>query len=305
MRVLVTGGTGMLGRQVVWRLVEAGYVVRVLSHQAAKVDVPEGVEWVRANLRTGAGLPVAVDGVAAVVHAATRFPLRGEEKLPSVDVGGTRALLEAARAAGVAHIVYVSIVGIDHFPGFAYYRWKRQAEELVRASDLAWTIVRATQFYPFIGALADALLRLPVVPVPARARLQPVAVSDVAAYLVEQVAVGPSHALREVVGPEVKSAAEFVREFARVRGIRRVVLPLPVPFRFGAALRHGALTSSTASRGTHTWMDWLQSGERERDIAEYWARLRAMRDENPAGSGAQRRPGERDLHLASAEQGGR
>lgn len=279
MRVLVTGGTGMLGRQVVRRLREAEHTVRVLSHREASGEMPPGIEWARADLAAGTGLREAVDGVDAIIHAATRFPMRGEAKLPSVDVEGTRALLAAARAAGVSHILYVSIVGIEHFPGFAYYRWKLRGEELVRESGVPWTIVRAAQFYPFIGALADMVLRLPVAPVPAGARLQPIAAADVATYLVERVEDGPSRRTHEVVGPEVHLAADLARSFARARGRHRVVLPVPVPARFGAALRSGALTSSRGTRGRLTWAEWLRSDAREREVGEYWGRLREMRTE--------------------------
>lgn len=285
MRVLVTGGSGMLGRQVVRELRSAGQTVRVLSHRAAgDGDVTAGIEWARGELASSVGLREAVAGVDAIVHAATRFPMRSQRKLPSVDVDGTQALLRAASEAGVAHLLYVSIVGIEHVPRFTYYRRKLQAEEMVRTGSVPWSIVRATQFYPLAGTYADAALRLPIALVPAETPLQPVAVADVAALIASRIEAGPSQRMHEIVGPTILSAAELVRSMAHARGQRRPVVPVLVPGHIGHTLRSGALTSPHSERGTHTWAEWLRSAGREREIAEYWRRQRDLRHETSAAA---------------------
>src|SRR3990172_11470166 len=115
-RVLITGGTGVLGRELAPRLAQAGYTVRVMSRRAARA---EGVqtEWAQAQIETGEGLAGAVAGVDAIVHCASR-PFR---RTRGVDVEGTRRLLEAAKAASVSHFVYISIVGIDRIPTIEMY----------------------------------------------------------------------------------------------------------------------------------------------------------------------------------------
>ena len=160
-RVLVTGGTGTLGRAVVDTLVKSGYTVRVLSRQARPPHAPD-VEWAQADLATGQGLAAAVAGVDTIIHAATNSPAStapakaparigaaatpagfgrvrdafgGREKQNPWNIAGTERLLAAARRAGVGHFIYVSIVGIEHVP-LAYYRHKLDAEALVRQTEI-------------------------------------------------------------------------------------------------------------------------------------------------------------------------
>src|SRR5467141_2971836 len=159
MNVLVTGGTGTLGRDVVMLLRQSGHRARILSRE------PRGhVDAVQGDLKTGAGLPKALAGMDAIVHAAsaTREPMA----LRATDVRGTRRLLELARDANIGHFVYISIVGIEGV-AFPYYRIKIAAETLVREDMVPWSILRATQFHSFMELTLGALARLPgVVAVP-------------------------------------------------------------------------------------------------------------------------------------------
>ncbi len=149
MKILVTGGTGHLGRQIVSDLQRDGHEVRVFT-RTPRAD-PD-IEWARGNLATGDGIQQAVAGADAVIHAATNSPAaqHGGFKLgdfvrsPSdVDVGGTKALLDAARHAGVGHFLHVSTVGLKHMRLLSYSRRKLQAEALIRSSEIPWSIVRA------------------------------------------------------------------------------------------------------------------------------------------------------------------
>src|SRR4051794_17722487 len=146
--VLVTGGTGTLGRAVVPALLEAGHEVRVLSRRE-RPPVPPGAVTLRGDVRTGRGVEAAVTGADVVVHAATN-PRRHAR---STEVEGTRHVAAAARAAG-AHLTYVSIVGVDAHR-FAYYRAKHAAEQVLAESGCRWSVLRATQFH----SLIDAMLR--------------------------------------------------------------------------------------------------------------------------------------------------
>ena len=181
--ILVTGGSGTLGRSVVARLLAADHQVRVLSRRPRPTGTPTAVDWVSGELVSGRGLAAAVADVAVIVHCASN-PHR-----PRVDIDGTRNLVEAARAAGIWHLVDISIVGVDRVP-YRYYQAKLQAERLVQASGLPWTILRATQFHQLVLLVARDLARLPVVPVPAATSFQPIDAAEVADRLAG-LAAGP------------------------------------------------------------------------------------------------------------------
>ncbi len=253
--VLVTGGTGLLGRAVVTGLAAAGHDVRTLSRTAAAPGTVAG------DLATGAGLDAAVAGAAVVVHCASdaRDPRR-------TDVEGTRRLVDAARRAGGPHLVYVSIVGIDRIP-WAYYRAKLDAEREVAVSGLPWSTLRATQFHEFTAALLERLTRLPVVPAPRGWRFQPVDVQEVAARLTAAVADGPAGLLPDLGGPEVLSVAELAGAYLEAAGRRRPVVPLPVPGRFSAALRAGANLAPDGRAGGRTFAAFLAERSAERAVS--------------------------------------
>jgi uncharacterized protein YbjT (DUF2867 family) len=152
--VLVTGGTGLLGRRVVDRLRVAGYDTRVLS-RSGRPGTIEG------DLLTGAGLDGAVRNVGAVVHC-TSNPSR---KTRQTEIGGTQNLLRAAARADVPHVMYVSIVGVDRNP-FSYYQAKLATERIIESSPMPWTILRATQFHEYLLRGVRLIERLPVTVAP-------------------------------------------------------------------------------------------------------------------------------------------
>src|SRR6059058_501619 len=173
MRILVTGGTGTFGRPAVARLVEQGHEVRVLSRRPSP-KLPAGAQTVRGDLSSDEAVRDAVWHANAVLHAASNTGLgRG-------DVDGTHRLLQiAARGASVTHFLYVSIVGIDRIP-LIYYRRKLACEQLVAASGIGHTILRATQFHELLSAALLAVERWPIVPLPVSWRFQPVAAEEAA-----------------------------------------------------------------------------------------------------------------------------
>ena len=139
MHVLVTGGTGALGREVVRRLRESGHRPRILSRKPGEDD-----DWVQGDLVTGLGLELAVKGIDAIVHAASDS--MHLHRYRATDVLGTRLLLTMARESCVKHAVYVSIVGMEGV-AFPYYRSKLAAEAVVRENIVPWSILRATHFH--------------------------------------------------------------------------------------------------------------------------------------------------------------
>jgi uncharacterized protein YbjT (DUF2867 family) len=219
--VLVTGGTGRLGRALVARLVAEGRPVRTASRGPGQA----GVEHVRADLRTGEGLAAAVDGVDVVVHCATA---NGR-----ADVTLAENLVAAAAQARRPHVVYVSIVGVDRIP-HPYYRAKLAVEELLARSGLPWTVLRTTQFHDFVAQFFDLQRRSPVFAVLGGVSVQPVDVREVAARLADLAAGPPAGRVEDLGGPEVWSLRELADLYAQARGLRRAVLPVPLP---GAVMR--------------------------------------------------------------------
>lgn len=249
MDVLVTGGTGVLGRHVVKHLEARGHTVRVLTH----TDRGPGRDqhrFVVGDLRTGEGLRAAVTGVDAVVHAAS-----DPRDFAIVDVNGTRRLLDAA-AAAKPHVVYVSIVGADRIP-WPYYRAKVEVEQMVEASGLPWTVLRATQFHEFTAELAQQIARLPVLIAPRGWRVQPVDVEVVAKRLADAVESGPQGRLPDVGGPEALSMTEALRAYAAAYALRRPVWTVPVPGKFSAAWQAGAALAPDCPPQGATWRQFL------------------------------------------------
>ena len=267
-RVLVTGGTGTLGRELVSRLHREGYTVRIMSRSPEPPGLPEALEWARADLASGEGLDAAVEGADAVVHAATSPPNERPYLAPAaVDVDGTERLLERATAADVERFVYTSIVGIDDVP-FSYYRYKREAEALVEAADVPSAIPRATQFHEFLAGNLRALRWLPAWALPTEFRFQPVAAAEAAAEITPLVD-GPLPADRpRIGGPEVLTLGDVASEWQAARGLRRPTVPLPLPGATAAAVRAGRLTTPENRQGSTTWSDWLEDDAGPEDVLE-------------------------------------
>jgi uncharacterized protein YbjT (DUF2867 family) len=252
--ILVTGGTGTLGRLVVPRLRDAGSNVRVLSRRSRGAG--EGVEFVTGDLATGDGVEAAVEGAGIIVHCAGSS--KGDEDKAA-------SLVRAASRAGAAHLVYISVVGADRVPVvsgvdramFGYYASKVGAERVVADSGLPWTTLRATQFHDLILMVAQQMARLPVIPLPAGFRFQPVDTGEVAARLAELALDTPAGLVPDMAGPKVYSAAELLRGYLRATHRRRAIMPVPLPGAAARAFRAGANLAPERAVGRRTWEEFL------------------------------------------------
>ena len=244
--MLVTGGTGTLGRQVVPLVQAAGWKVRVLSRHAREGG--DGVEYVAADLLKGDGIDEALGGVEVVVHLAGG---------PKGDDIGTRNLVRAAERAGVRHLVHISVTAVDQL-SLTYFKSKLGAEQAVLASSVPSTVLRAAQFHDFAVKTVGAMAKLPVMPVPGGLRLQPVDARDVAERLVELALGEPAGLVPDLVGPKVYTMGELSRDYLRATGKHRLSLPIHIPGKTGKVYRAGGnLTLSGATVGTRTWEDYL------------------------------------------------
>jgi uncharacterized protein YbjT (DUF2867 family) len=251
--LLVTGGTGTLGRLVVARLRDAGRNVRVLSRSSHE---GQGIEFVIGDIATGEGVAAAVKGVGVVIHCAGSAKGDGEK---------ARHLVEAASNAGVRHLVFISVVGADRVPMagridrtmFGYFGEKRAAEQAIADSGIPWTTLRATQFFDLSLMTAEAMTKLPVVPVPAGFRFQPVDAGEVADRLVELALGGPAGLVAAIGGPRVYDWAELIRGYLRATSKRRLIVRPPVPGAAARAIRSGANLAVDQTIGRRTWEQFL------------------------------------------------
>jgi uncharacterized protein YbjT (DUF2867 family) len=255
--ILVTGGTGTLGRLVVRHLRESGPEVRVLTR--GKRDSEPGVHFMTGDLLTGDGVDEAVQGVDAIVHCAGNF--KG-------DAAMTQTLVNAARKAGAPHLIFISVVGTDRVPvvgigrlTFAYFRAKREAEQVVATSGLPWTTLRATQFYDLFLIVGKAVAKLPLAPVAAGFRFQPVDADEVAARLASLAQGEPAGLVPDLGGPRVYRMSDLVRTYLRAVHRRRLILPLWIPGKSARVVRAGgnmvAPGDPAALQGVTTWEEFL------------------------------------------------
>jgi uncharacterized protein YbjT (DUF2867 family) len=249
--VAVVGGTGTIGAPVVAALLGRGAAVRVLTRNAR--SVPAGAEHRRVDLASGEGLADALAGADAVVDAvnSTRKP-----KVTLVE--GTRRLLEAGAAAGVAHHVTISIVGIEHIPS-SYYRHKISQEQAVEAGPLPWSILRATQFHQLLDMAFGYASRVGLRPTGA-GRLQPVDPPVVAARLADVALGAPAGRLPDIAGPKVETISDLSRAWATARGRRRLPLRIPSIGKPGKALAAGELCAPACAAGGASFEEWLRHG---------------------------------------------
>jgi uncharacterized protein YbjT (DUF2867 family) len=252
--VLVTGGTGTLGRLVVPRLQEDGHKVRVLSRHGR--EVADGIEFVTGDLTTGEGVESAVEGVEIIVHLAGSA--KGDE-------AKTQNLVRAARRNGTPHLVYISVVGADRIPVvsaidramFGYFASKLAAERVVASSGLPWTTLRATQFQESLLNVTRQMAKLPVIPVPGGFRFQPIAAGEVADRLVE-LALGAENGLvPEMAGPKVYSQVELLKGYLEASHRRRPIVSVRLPGKAAAAFRAGANLAPERAVGQRTWEEFL------------------------------------------------
>ena len=243
MKIAVAGGTGVAGRHTVTALRSAGHDPIVVARSTG------------ADLLTGAGLETALTGVDAVIDA-TNVKSTTKRGSTAFFEAAARNLISAAEAAGVRHIVALSIIGIERVP-YGYYQGKLRQEQVLQESKLPVSILRAAQFHEF-AAQYLATMRGPVVLVP-RWRAQPVAAREVGQALAT-LAVADPVPMSELAGPNEEIMATMIRQVVRASGARRAVVEVRLPGKAGKAMANGGgLPNSTdeALRGTQTFQAWL------------------------------------------------
>jgi uncharacterized protein YbjT (DUF2867 family) len=242
--VLVAGGTGTLGREVVAALAAGGHRVRIGSRRPRPAGRPIEHQWAAVDYRSGAGLADAVRGVDSIVVCTSAVR----------DATVLRPLIEAADPS--THLVYISIVGIDRIP-MVYYRQKLAAEDVVSGSGRPWTILRATQFHPLALGLVGALAKPPVMLVPRGLSLQPVSPIDVGRRLADLAVGEPAGRVPDLGGPQVLGITELARAYLDAVGRSRRIVPVRVPGRMMRALADGSNLTPEHADGVQTFGQFL------------------------------------------------
>ncbi len=246
MKIVVFGGSGLIGTKVVNKLRERG-------HEVVAASLTSGV-----NLLTGAGVAEALKGAEVVVDV-TNSPSFEDKAVMSFFETAARNMLPAEAAAGVKHHVALSVVGTDRLLASGYFRAKMAQENLIKASKVPFTIVRATQFFEFVGAIAQSgadgqTVRLPP------AMMQPIVSDDVAAALADVAVAKPLNGTVEIAGPEPIRMDELVRRFLGASRDARTVTTDAKATYYGTAVNDQSLTPGAHPRlGPTRFDDWLRA----------------------------------------------
>jgi uncharacterized protein YbjT (DUF2867 family) len=245
MKIVVIGGSGLIGAKLVPRLREAGHEVVAASRSS-------GV-----NTLTGEGLAGAMPGAQVMVDVANSPSFEDKAVMEFFETAG-RNILAAEKVAGVGHHVALSVVGLERLLASGYFRAKMAQEELIKAAKIPYTIVRATQFFEFVGAIADGATEGKTVRLPS-AMMQPIVSDDVAAILAE-VAVGkPLNATVDIAGPEPIRMDELVRRYLNATNDGRTVTTDESTGYFGTPVNDASLVPAGEARlGPTTFGEWVR-----------------------------------------------
>lgn len=244
MKIVVIGGTGLIGAPLVKMLQERG-------HEAVAASPSKGV-----NAVTGEGLAAALAGADVVVDVANS-PSFDDEPVMNFFETSTRNLLAAEATAGVKHHLALSIVGTDRLPSSGYFRAKLKQETLIKAGPIPYTILRATQFFEFLASISYSGGNGQVVHLPT-ALMQPIAAGDVSAALAEIAVQPPANGMVEIGGPEKFKMFEIVRRALEASHDTREVVGDASATYFGAALDDKSLVADDGCRlGSTRYEQWL------------------------------------------------
>lgn len=250
MKIVVIGGTGLVGSKTVTLLRQRGHDVVAASRKC-------GV-----NTVTGIGLKDALSGAHVVIDVSNSPSYEPQAVLEFFDYS-SRNLIEVGRAAGVRHYVVLSIVGAGRVPGQAYFRAKVAQEQLVQASNIPYTIVRSTQFFEFLAVITDASTDGNMVQLP-RSLLQPIAADDVAALLSEAALADPLNGTICIAGPERASFKDVISRYLNAVGDQREVMQDADARYFGAQLEEKSLIPLGLARfGELGLEEWLYRSQKE------------------------------------------
>ena len=247
MKIVVIGGTGLIGSKVV-------KVLRDQDHEVIAASPSKGI-----NSVTGEGLAAALADAQVAVDVANAPSWEDKAVLEFFETSG-RNLVAAEVIAGVGHHVALSVVGTDRLLASGYFRAKMAQENLIKTSPIPYTIVRATQFFEFVAGIAQSATEGQTVQLPP-VLMQPIAADDVAAVMAETALARPSNGTFDLAGPETIRQDDLVRQFLAATGDTRSVVTNPKALYFGLTVNDQSLTPGDNPRlGSTRFADWLSRG---------------------------------------------
>ena len=250
MKIVIIGGTGLIGSKTVTRLAAKG-------HEVIAASPNTGV-----NTLTGEGLAEALDGAQVVIDLANSPSFEDKAVLDFFETSG-RNLIAAEKAAGVRHHIALSVVGTERLQDSGYFRAKLAQEKLIKAAGIPFTIVHSTQFMEFLGSIAqsgavDGSVHL------SPAFVQPIASDDVADAMAEVALAAPVNGTVEIAGPERSRLSDLVARYLKAKGDSRTVVTDREARYFGARLEDGSLVSDDNPRlGRIGFEAWFASNPRK------------------------------------------
>jgi uncharacterized protein YbjT (DUF2867 family) len=245
--ILITGGTGLLGKEVCELFENNRMPYKVSSHRVCALT--DGAIFM--DMATGDGVREALTDIKVLVHLAS------DKKKPDNDIKGIRHILDELKyLKQKTHVVYISIVGTDQIP-LPYFKQKWQVEQIIMESGQPYTILRATQFHKYVETVLNQSLKWPVGILPKKIPIQPVDVKPVAAALFRLAQEQPANDTIQLGGREVISLGDVAESWLELQHKKKFIINMPLWGSAGKSLLSGALTCRQQVNGTLSWTEWL------------------------------------------------
>lgn len=246
-QILITGGTGLLGKAVCQILDGKSVPYQIATHQ---MQAPG--DSVFMDLRTGEGMDQAVRNKKVILHLAS------DKKHPDYDVSGTIRLIDSIQKQGLSiHLIYISIVGVEELP-MPYFKQKAQVEQIIVQSGLPYSILKATQFHEYVDNALSSFFRFGVGLLPKNILVQPVSVPVVADMMVDLCFGNPTYQIQSIGGPEVLTIEDIVTQWQQARQQSKKYISFSLWGKAGRKLKRGVLTCPKNKKAGENWSSWLQ-----------------------------------------------
>ncbi|CAF1191509.1 unnamed protein product [Adineta ricciae] len=261
-KILVTGGTGVLGRAVtkLFTSNQTNFVIasrdrNFKNYDKENVNINFKGQWVQMDLVKSKGINQSLGkDIDTILHLASMNLEKVNGHLG--DIVLTKNLIDSDDKRQIKHLVYISIVGIDKIP-FPYYRAKLQCEQLIKTSGIPYTILRATQFHDFVDAIVSKLLNLPIPIVPKKLKVQPIQIEAVAEELNKIAKGSPSNQIYDLGGQKIYTFKEIAASLMKARHENKMVVNLPIVGGVMKAFARGECTCDNRSSSSNTWEEYL------------------------------------------------
>ncbi len=247
--ILVSGASGNLGKCLTTILDREG----LHYHITTRKKVQSGEKVLYLDLQTGEGIDNGCVGKKIIFHLAS-----GTKKADrSTDVLSVQKLIGASLKNKVSHFIFISIVGIEKVP-IKYYKFKVEAENIIKSSGVPYTILRATQFHEFIDNMISTFLKYKIGPLQMNGKNQPIETSVVAEKMFDIYKNGPINNTLEIGGPQVLDFRHLSTSWQKYTHKKKMIIPIPTVGKALSAIRTGALTCSVMNHDSCSWEDYLK-----------------------------------------------